>query len=120
MRVAFSNIAWNTGSNSPGELEMTLRTSEVAVCCSSDSATRGTLLQFVEEPRVLDRDDRLLGEGLYQLDLLIGKTPELFPVNADDADRLASSDQGQPKVADAGISPAEQPGGVLWVGQRSR
>ena len=29
------NIVWNTSPNSPGELEMTLNTSEVAVCCSS-------------------------------------------------------------------------------------
>ena len=28
---------WNTGSSSPGELLMTFSTSEVAVCCSSDS-----------------------------------------------------------------------------------
>ena len=37
MRAAFSSMALNTGSSSPGELEMTLSTSEVAVCCSSDS-----------------------------------------------------------------------------------
>ena len=37
MRVAFSSMAWKTGSSSPGELEMTLSTSEVAVCCSNDS-----------------------------------------------------------------------------------
>ena len=37
MRVAFSSMALNTGSSSPGELEMTFSTSEVAVCCSSDS-----------------------------------------------------------------------------------
>ena len=37
MRVAFSNMVWNTGSNSPGELEMTRSTSDVAVCCSSAS-----------------------------------------------------------------------------------
>src|SRR6516165_6597669 len=36
-RVAFASIAWNTGSSSPGELEMTPRTSAVAVCCCSDS-----------------------------------------------------------------------------------
>ena len=36
MRVAFSSIAWNTGCNSPGELEMTRSTSAVAVCWSSD------------------------------------------------------------------------------------
>ena len=33
-RTAFSSMAWNTGSSSPGELEMTRSTSEVAVCCS--------------------------------------------------------------------------------------
>jgi len=36
-RVAFSRIDRNTGSRSPGELPMIRRTSEVAVCCSSDS-----------------------------------------------------------------------------------
>ena len=38
-RVAFASMAWNTGSSSPGELEMTCRTSEVALCCSSASAS---------------------------------------------------------------------------------
>ena len=37
MRVAFSSIAWNTGSSSPGDELMTLNTSDVAVCCASDS-----------------------------------------------------------------------------------
>ena len=37
IRVALPNIAANTGSRSPGELEMTWSTSEVAVCCSSAS-----------------------------------------------------------------------------------
>jgi hypothetical protein len=37
MRVAFSSIAWNTGSSSPGDELMTLSTSAVAVCCCSDS-----------------------------------------------------------------------------------
>ena len=32
MRVAFASIAWKTKPSSPGELEMTLSTSEVAVC----------------------------------------------------------------------------------------
>jgi hypothetical protein len=38
-RVAFASVASNTGCNSPGELEMTRSTSEVAVCCSSASAS---------------------------------------------------------------------------------
>ncbi len=37
MRTAFASNASNTGSSSPGELEITRRTSEVAVCCSRDS-----------------------------------------------------------------------------------
>ena len=35
VRVTFSSIAFNTGRSSPGEMEMTLSTFEVAVCCSS-------------------------------------------------------------------------------------
>ena len=46
---------------------MTLSTSAVAVCCCSDCA------QLVEQPRVLDGDDGLVGEGLDQLDLLVGE-----------------------------------------------
>ena len=35
MRTAFSSMAWNTGSKLAGRrAEMTLSTSEVAVCCS--------------------------------------------------------------------------------------
>src|SRR5262249_48524063 len=34
-RVACASMAWNTGSSSPGELEMTCKTSEVAACCSN-------------------------------------------------------------------------------------
>jgi len=36
-RTAFSNIALNTGSSWPGELLMTSRTSDVAVCRWRDS-----------------------------------------------------------------------------------
>ena len=46
---------------------MTFSTSAVAVCCCSDSA------QLVEQPCVLDSDDRLVGKGAHQLDLLFGK-----------------------------------------------
>ena len=73
MRVAFSSIASNTGSSSPGELEMTCSTSEVAVCCSSDSVSSRCAAQLVEQPRVLDGDDGLIGEGADQLDLLVGE-----------------------------------------------
>src|SRR5262249_3426183 len=39
IRTAFRSIASNTGLSSPGELEITCRTSELAVCCSSASAS---------------------------------------------------------------------------------
>ena len=39
MRVAFSSMDSKTGCRSPGELEMTCSTSDVAVCCSSDSVS---------------------------------------------------------------------------------
>ena len=79
MRVAFSSMASNTGSSSPGELLMTLSTSEVAVCCSSDfGEIVGTLAQLVEQPRVLDGDDGLGGEVLDQLDLLVGEWAHLL------------------------------------------
>src|SRR5262249_2683039 len=37
MRVAFASMASKTGPSSPGELEMTFKTSDVAVCCSCAS-----------------------------------------------------------------------------------
>ena len=72
MRVAFSSIAWNTGSSSPGEPEMTFKTSEVAVCSSSDFA------KLVEQPRVLNGDDGLRREVLDQLDLLVGERADFL------------------------------------------
>src|SRR5215471_3858229 len=44
-RIAFARMLSKTGSNSPGELEMTCSTSEVAVCRSSD--TRSSLRRRV-------------------------------------------------------------------------
>ena len=67
---------------------MTLSTSEVAVCCSSDSEIVGALAQLVEQPRVLDGDDGLRGEVLHQLDLLVGERPDFLAVDGDGADQL--------------------------------
>ena len=80
MRVAFSSIASNTGSSSPGDVLMTFSTSAVAVCCCSD------LAQLVEQPRVLDGDDGLSGEILDQLDLLVGEWAHFLAINGDGAD----------------------------------
>ena len=68
IRTAFSSMASKTGSSSPGELEMTWSTSEVAVCCLAVNSA-----QLVEQAGVLDGDDGLGGEVLDQLDLLVGE-----------------------------------------------
>ena len=63
-----SRILSNTGCASAIELLMTCSTSAVAVCCSSAS------LRLVEQAHVLDRDHRLVGEGLQQRDLARRRT----------------------------------------------
>ena len=54
----------------------------------------GALLQFTEQPRVLDRDDRLVGEGANQLDLPLGERLDPLPRQSSMiADRLALAQQ---------------------------
>ena len=89
MRVAFSSMAWNTGSSSPGELEMTWRTSRGrGLLLQRLAQIVGALAQLVEQAGVLDGDDRLRGEILDQLDLLVGEWADLLAVNDDRADQL--------------------------------
>ena len=52
---------------------MTLSTSAVAVCCCNDSDRSRCAPYFVEQPRILDSDHRLVGEGGHQLYLLFGE-----------------------------------------------
>ena len=67
---------------------MTLSTSVVAVCCSSDSLQLARArLHLVEQAHVLDRDHRLVGEGGHQLDLLVGERPYRLALQNDDPDR---------------------------------
>src|SRR5262249_10952539 len=44
--------------------------------------------QLVEQASTLDRDDRLRGEGLDPLDLLVRKRADLLAIDADRADQL--------------------------------
>src|SRR6516164_7875686 len=129
-------MASNTGWVSLSERLMTPRTSEVAVCCSSDSLSsrvractssnrrtfsiasrrfheriehrlqverrtaddlehvggRGLLLQrlaqLVQQARVLDGNDGLVGEALDQLYLLVGEWADLLAVDNDSARQL--------------------------------
>ena len=44
--------------------------------------------QLVEQPRVLDGDDRLRREVLDKLDLLVGERAHLLAIDGDRADKL--------------------------------
>ena len=94
MRVAFASIASNTGSSSPGELRDDLQ----------HLRGRGLLLQrlgqlararlhLVEQPHVLDRDHRLVGEGGDELDLLIGEWAYRLALQDDHADGCSFAQQ---------------------------
>ena len=53
---------------------MTRNTSAVAVCCSKASvSSRVRACSASNKRRVLDRDQRLVGEGRDKLDLLLGE-----------------------------------------------
>src|SRR5262249_5154248 len=49
---------------------------------------RRALAQLVEQPGILDGDDRLRGEVLHQLDLLVGERADLLAVDGDRTDQL--------------------------------
>src|SRR5262249_8736650 len=49
--------------------------------------------QLVEQPCVLDGDDRLAGEALYQLDLLVGEWAYLLPVDTYNANQIGLFEQ---------------------------
>ena len=93
IRTAFSSMACKHRLRSPGELLMTWSTSDVAVCCSSDSVSSAvrwlrswSLTQLTQQPRVLDGDDGLSGEVSYKFNLLIGETAHLLAIKSDRAD----------------------------------
>ena len=72
--------AWpgTPAASSPGELRddaATLRRSRSAAPAPRQLAR--ARLHLVEQPHVLDRDHGLVGEGLHQLDLLVGERPHL-------------------------------------------
>ena len=75
------------------------------------------VLDLVEQPHVLDRDHRLVGEGRDQLDLLVGERPHLGARQRQDADRDALA---QHRNAEHGAKAAQSlrlGQGVVRVGQ---
>ena len=108
MRVAFSSIVWNTGVSSPGELEMTRSTSEVAVCCSSASLRSSVRWRSSLSRRVFSMAmTAWRGEILNQLDLLVGEWADLLPVNSDGADQPVFLEHGhselRPRATEFGL-----------------
>jgi len=69
-----ASMAPNTGSSSPCELEMTLKTSEVAVCCSNASDNSWVRACTSSNNRVLDNAVRICGAKFGQLFLFEGDT----------------------------------------------
>ena len=67
-RAALSTMASRTGCTSVGELADDAE-HLASVCAPGLTQFRVALLQFLEQPHVLDRDHRLVGERLKQLDL---------------------------------------------------
>src|SRR5262249_35191075 len=70
-----------------------------------DIADRGLLLQrlrelararlhLVEQPHVLDRNHRLVGEGRCQFDLFVGKRPYFAAINSNHADQIITLNHG--------------------------
>ena len=52
------------------------------------------VLDLAEEPRILDRDGRLVGEGLDERDLPVGKGMDLTAPQRDDADQPMPAKEG--------------------------
>ena len=64
----------------------TRRSCAVRKSSSDPLSSRGARLHLVEQPHVLDRDHRLVGEGGDQLDLLVGERPHRCSDQRHDAD----------------------------------
>ena len=85
---------------------MTCSTSDVAVCCSNAwNQLAAALLLRLEQPRVLDRDDRLVSEGFYQLNLLFREWPNRGTGHHQNADRDTFTQQrdAEHRAGDANI-----------------
>src|SRR5262249_24921988 len=88
MRVAFSSIAWNTGSQLAGRAADDLQHlggRGLLLQCLGEIV--GALAQFVKQAGVLVGDHGLAGEILDQLDLLVGERLSLLAIDIDSADQ---------------------------------
>src|SRR5262245_64805993 len=60
-------------------------------------------LQLGEQPRVLDGDGRLVGEGLGQRDLAVAERSHFVPVDEDDAEELGRAEHRDRENGSGGI-----------------
>src|SRR6516165_3867178 len=97
MRTAFSSIAWNTGSNSPGDELMTRSTSEVAVCCSSDSLSSSERCCSASNSLTFSIAITLVGESGHQLNLLVCEWTHRGSPQGDHSNRRAFSQERNTK-----------------------
>jgi hypothetical protein len=88
---------------------ITFSTSAVAVCRSQ------RLLGLVEEANVLDRDHRLVGEGLEQLTCFSGNAPTSASRHADRADDLPLAEHGHAQQAAITRLLRAGPGGIVGI-----
>ena len=104
-RVAFSSIALNTGSSSPGELEMTWRTSEVAVCCSKASESSRVRACTSSNSRTFSIAITAWSAKVVTSSICLSvKRPHGFALHDDDADR---SSFAQKRDTEQGTETAE-------------
>src|SRR5215218_10462202 len=95
MRTAFSSIVWNTGSSFARRAADDLQHLRGrSLLLQRLGQFVGALAQFIEQPDVLDRDDRLVGEGLHESDLCGGEWPHLASPASDCAYRRLLSKNG--------------------------
>src|SRR6516165_4914559 len=76
-------MAWNTGPNSPGEELTTLSTSEVAVCCSRDSARSPVRWRSSLSSRAFSMAMTACAAKFCSSDLLVCKRLHLLSVDRD-------------------------------------
>ena len=97
-RVGVLQHGLKTGCSSPGELEMTLSTSDVAVCCSSDLESSRVRCRTSSNSRTFSiAINSLVGEGRSQLDLFICERPRRATRDHEDADRNPVTQHGHAK-----------------------
>ena len=93
-RTAFSRIFWNSGASSSSELLIAPSTSEVAVCCSSDSVRSRVFACTSSNNRTFSiAITAWSAKVVHQLDLLVVKGSGTFG-QEDHADDLAVAHHG--------------------------